>query len=42
VNEARVENGKIVEEWEIADQLALMRQLGLIEAPVQAGGARRT
>ena len=37
MNEARVENGMIVEEWEIVDQLELMRQLGLIEAPLQAG-----
>ena len=33
MNVARVEGGKIVEEWEICDQLELLRQLGLIEVP---------
>jgi predicted ester cyclase len=26
----RVENGKVVEEWSQADQLVLMRQLGVV------------
>ena len=31
MNVARVQDGKIVEEWEVVDQLAIMRQLGLLE-----------
>jgi predicted ester cyclase len=37
MNVARLAQGKIIEEWEILDQLELMRQLGLVEArPVDA------
>jgi steroid delta-isomerase-like uncharacterized protein len=36
MNAARVQNGKIVEEWETVDQLEIMRQLGLIEPPASA------
>jgi steroid delta-isomerase-like uncharacterized protein len=39
MNVCRVRNGKIVEEWEILDQLELVRQLGLVEAPLLAGNA---
>ncbi|MPZ50802.1 MAG: DUF4440 domain-containing protein [Dehalococcoidia bacterium] len=39
MNVCRVQDGKIAEEWEILDQLEIMRQLGLIEAPVTAGNA---
>jgi len=35
----RVEHGRIVEEWEILGRLEIMRQLGLIEAPVLTGKA---
>jgi steroid delta-isomerase-like uncharacterized protein len=30
VNEARIENGKLVEEWGVTDTLAMWQQLGLI------------
>lgn len=36
MNAARVEQGKIVEGWEICDQLDIMRQLGLVQAPATA------
>jgi steroid delta-isomerase-like uncharacterized protein len=32
MNVARIEGGKIAEEWEICDQLAIMEQLGLMSA----------
>jgi predicted ester cyclase len=31
--EARVQDGLIVEEWEVVDQLEITRQLGLIDVP---------
>ena len=33
MNAARIERGQIVEEWEICDQLDIMRQLGLVQEP---------
>ena len=30
---ARISGGKIVEEWENMDELGIMQQLGVIEAP---------
>jgi steroid delta-isomerase-like uncharacterized protein len=39
MNACRVQDGKIVEEWEVLDQLELIRQLGLIEAPLTPGKA---
>ena len=33
MNVARVAQGKIIEEWEILDQLELMRQLGFVDPP---------
>jgi len=36
MNAARVQEGLIVEEWEIVDQLEIMRQLGVIDAPAAA------
>ena len=35
----RIQDGRIVEEWEILDQLDLVRQLGLIKEPLLAGKA---
>ena len=32
MNVARIEGGKIAEEWEICDQMEIMSQLGLLEA----------
>jgi steroid delta-isomerase-like uncharacterized protein len=32
MNVARMENGRIAEEWEICDQMDIMSQLGLLEA----------
>jgi hypothetical protein len=37
MNACRLQDGRIVEEWEILDQLELARQLGLVEAPLSAG-----
>jgi steroid delta-isomerase-like uncharacterized protein len=37
MNACRLQDGRIVEEWEILDQLELVRQLGLVEAPLSAG-----
>jgi hypothetical protein len=31
MNECRLANGKIVEEWEIVNELEIMRQLGLTD-----------
>jgi steroid delta-isomerase-like uncharacterized protein len=39
MNACRVQDGKIVEEWEICDNLEIMRQLGLVEGPLTAGKA---
>jgi steroid delta-isomerase-like uncharacterized protein len=39
MNAARVQGGKIVEEWEICDQLEIMRQLGLADQPASVAGA---
>ena len=39
MNACRVVDGKITEEWEILDQLELMRQLGLLEVPASAATA---
>jgi hypothetical protein len=36
MNECRLANGKIVEEWEIVNELEIMRQLGLTDAPAGA------
>jgi steroid delta-isomerase-like uncharacterized protein len=35
MNACRIQDGKIVEEWEFLDQLDIVRQLGLIEAPAR-------
>jgi predicted ester cyclase len=32
VNEERIENGKLVEEWGVTDTLAIWQQLGLMPA----------
>jgi predicted ester cyclase len=37
MNACRVRDGLIVEEWEVLDQLELVRQLGLIETAPLAG-----
>lgn len=34
----RVAGGKIVEHWEVMDQMGMMQQLGLVPPPGQAGG----
>jgi len=39
MNVCRVQGGRIIEEWEILDQLEFVRQLGLIETPLPAGKA---
>jgi steroid delta-isomerase-like uncharacterized protein len=36
MNACRVEDGKIVEEWEICDMFDIFRQLGLVQAPAPA------
>jgi len=36
MNVCRIQNGKIAEEWEILDQLEIMRQLGVIDASTPA------
>lgn len=36
MNAARLANGKIVEEWEILDQMDLLRQLGVVDAATPA------
>jgi predicted ester cyclase len=33
----RIENGKIVEEWEQPDNLGLMQQFGVVPAPGEGG-----
>jgi steroid delta-isomerase-like uncharacterized protein len=33
----RIANGRIVEAWQVADQLGMLQQLGAIPAPGQAG-----
>jgi predicted ester cyclase len=35
VNEVRVENGKVVEEWGVTDTLAMWQQLGLMPQATQ-------
>jgi steroid delta-isomerase-like uncharacterized protein len=34
---SRITNGKIVEEWEISDDLGMLQQLGVVPPPGQAG-----
>ena len=39
MNACRVQDGRIIEEWEVLDQMELVRQLGLLEAlPLAAKG----
>jgi steroid delta-isomerase-like uncharacterized protein len=37
VTEHRVENGKIVNDWSVGDQLGLMQQLGAVPSPGSSG-----
>ncbi|HEX5369668.1 MAG TPA: ester cyclase [Dehalococcoidia bacterium] len=39
MNACRLQDGRIIEEWEILDQLELVRQLGLVDAPLLTGKA---
>ena len=39
MNVARIEDGKIAEEWEICDQFEILRQLGLAGEAVSVDGA---
>jgi steroid delta-isomerase-like uncharacterized protein len=34
---SRITNGKIVEEWEVSDDLGMLQQLGVVPPPGQAG-----
>jgi hypothetical protein len=36
MDECRFEDGKIVEHWGVADQLALMAQIGALPKPAQS------
>ena len=36
MNACRIRDGKIVEEWEICDQLEILRQLGVLKEPASA------
>jgi predicted ester cyclase len=35
---SRFAAGKVVEDWEIFDQMGLLQQLGVVPTPGQAGG----
>lgn len=39
---SRLEDGKIVEEWEILDMLGMFQQLGVISLPVQGNPIKRS
>jgi len=34
----RIAGGKVVESWEVTDEAGVMRQLGVMPSPVEAGG----